>query len=130
MASTSKRRFQFSIQTILIATLAFALGFAARNMISGLEPWAVRATLPSSAGPIAPGDWIYIESDMHPEYGRRVRVLSDGTITLKGVGTINVSGQNITQMQDTVRNEYKKHFADSTYRSFELFRADVSEPLN
>ena len=103
----SNRRFQFNIQTLLIAALAFALGMIARNVASGLRPLAIRATMPTSKTPVQSGDWIAIESTSHPEYNQRVRVLADERISLKGIGSMRVGGQTTTQIEGRVKDRYR-----------------------
>lgn len=127
---SSQPRFQFNIQTALIAMFAFALGLAARNIASGLHPLTLQLVLPSSTTPIAAGDSLIIECDLYPKINRRVRVLADGTIALKHVGVVNVSGQTTTEIEALVQDRYKKYFGDSRYKSIQLFRADSSVPID
>ena len=117
------RRFQFNIQTLLIAALAFALGMIASNIASGLHPFAIRASMPSSTTPVQPGDWIAIESTSHPEYSQRVRVLADDTIAVKGIGTIRVGGQTINQIEGRIKDRYRTLLQESSV--FEVFRGDA-----
>ena len=117
------------MQSLIIATTAFALGFGARNIASGLHPLAMNLLLPASTSPVNPGEFLIVECGLRPEYGRRVRVLADGTIALKSVGTIDISGQDIAEIEKTVKAAYKKHFKDSTSSSIEVFRGDASQPL-
>ena len=117
------RRFQFHLQTLLIATLAFALGMIARNIASGLHPLAIRASMPSSTTPVQPGDWIAIESTSHPEYNQRVRVLADDAITVKGIGTLRVRAQTINQIEGRIKDRYRTLLQESSV--FEVFRGDA-----
>ena len=117
--------FQFKIQTLLIATFAFALGMVAKNIISGLHPFAAQVFIPSSTTKLKAGDWIAIECDKLPELTQRVRVLSDMTVTLKGIGEVHVGGQNIVEAESNIKFHYEQRFSgDSRWKSIEVFRGD------
>ena len=117
--------FQFKIQTLLIATFAFALGMVAKNMVSGLHPFAAQVFVPSSTTKLKAGDWIAIECDKLPELSQRARVLSDMKVTLKGIGEVHVGGQDILQAESNIKWHYEKQFGgDSRWKSIEVFRGD------
>ncbi len=117
------RRFQFNIQTLLIAAFAFALGMVAKDVASGLQRFASRGLRPASTTPVQSGDWLAIESISHPEYNQRVKVLADDTVTIKGIGTINVGGRTPQQVEGQVKLRYRTLLQESSV--FEVFRGDA-----
>jgi protein involved in polysaccharide export with SLBB domain len=96
----------------------------AKNIVTGLHPLAIRISVPSSTTPIGPGDWIAVECPDRPEYSQRVRVLSDETISLKGIGTIDVAGQDIAKVEASLKAHYRKMFKTSAFQSLQVFRGD------
>lgn len=117
---------QFSIRTLLLIVLAFACGFGLRNVISGLQPWAIQASLPASTSPVAPGDTLIVESSTMPEINRRVTVLADGVITMPLIGTVQVSGQNQAAIEQTLTQAYAKYYKNP---GIQVYRGGASEPL-
>jgi protein involved in polysaccharide export with SLBB domain len=124
----SRRRFpiQFSLKALLLVMFGFALGFGARNLISGLHPLAMRLAPPSSTTPIAPRDSLLVESVVASSLNRRVTVLANGTVSLPFVGTVSVSGQNIAAVEKTLTNSYSRYFSRP---AIQVYRASTSEPL-
>ena len=122
----AKPRFQLSLQTLFLLILAFALGFAARNLASGLHPFAMKLVLPSSTTPIVAGDELIIESLTDSTIERRVVVLSDGTIKLPSVGTINVAGQDVASIEKIIATAYAKFY---TNPAIQVYRADATQSI-
>ena len=125
--SDRRFRFQFSLRMLLAVIFAFALGFAARNLASGLHPLAMQLSLPSSTTPVRPGDSLIVECLVEDSLSRRVTVLADNTITLPYVGTVNVAGQNPDAIARTLTTSYQQYLSNPT---IQVYRADVSEPLD
>ena len=111
---------------MFLLILAFALGFAARNLASGLHPFAMKLVLPSSTTPIAIGDELIVESLTDSSIDRRVVVLSDGTIKLPNAGTIKVAGQDVAAIEKTLAMAYAPFFKNL---GIQVYRADASQSI-
>jgi protein involved in polysaccharide export with SLBB domain len=121
-----KPRFQISLQTMFLLVLAFAIGFTARNLASGLHPFAMRLVLPSSTTPIVIGDELIVESLTDSSIDRRVVVLSDGTIKLPSAGTIKVAGQDVAAIEKTLTTAYASYYKNPV---IQVYRADASQSI-
>lgn len=124
--SDTGNRLQFSLRSLLVFAFAFALGFACRNLASGLHPLTMSLILPSSNSPVQPGDVLLVESSAHPDsINRRVTVLADGVITLPAIGNIPVSGQALPAVEQALTKAYLQFY---TNPGIQVYRADVSAP--
>lgn len=124
--SDTNQRFQFSLRSILLFAFAFALGFACKNLASGLQPFAMSLVLPSSNSPVQPGDVLLVESNVDPGgINRRVTVLADGIVTLPQVGDVSVAGTSLAAVEQSLTKEYQKFYANP---GIQVYRADASVP--
>jgi polysaccharide biosynthesis/export protein len=62
---------------------------------------------------IAPGDSFDVNFELSPEFNQTaVAVQPDGFVTLRGVGDVNVQGQTVPQLTETLRGVYGKFLND------------------
>ena len=57
---------------------------------------------------IEPGDALDVSFELNPEFNQTVSVQPDGFISLRGVGDIEVSGQTVPELTETIKNAYSK----------------------
>ncbi|WP_425397516.1 polysaccharide biosynthesis/export family protein [Aeoliella sp.] len=117
----SKFRFRFSLRTLLIAMVAFVIGFATRNVVEGLRPFAMQFSIPASTTPVAPGETLIVELGGAPDLSRTVTVQADSTIKLPLVGTVDVAEQDVSQVEATLNKEYGKFYVTP---GVEVFREE------
>ena len=120
-------RIQFSLRTFLVAGVAFTLGFAVRNVVTGLHPLSMKFALPSSTTAVAPGDSLIVECLADGSINRRVTILADSTVHLPAVGTVNLSGMDISAVEKTLNASYAKFYR---VPGIQVYRAEFTEPLN
>ena len=60
---------------------------------------------------LRPGDIFDLQFEFSPEYNQTVSVQPDGFVTLRGVGDIHVSGKNVPELTDTLKQAYGKFLA-------------------
>ena len=119
-------QFQFSLRSIFLFAFAFALGFACKNLASGLHPFAMTLVLPSSNSPVQPGDVLLVESMVDPDsINRRVTVLADGIVTLPKIGDVSVAGNSLSVVEKSLTKAYRQYYADP---GIQVYRADASVP--
>lgn len=126
-SNEARWRFQFSLRTLFVFIFAFALGFVARNVVTGLQPFAMGLALPSANSPVEPGDVLLVESAGNPDLNRRVTVLADGTVSLPLLGSVAIGGQDTAGVEKTLTGGYAQYFARP---QIQVYRADVSEPMS
>ena len=56
------------------------------------------------------GDEIRVESFTDPELNRSLLIQPDGTITLRLLGQVHATGRTVTQLRDTLDEQYKKYY--------------------
>lgn len=122
----SKSQKQISVRTLFLIVSAFAVGFVSRNLATGLHPFAMQLVLPSSTTPVQTGDTLIVESITDPSINRKVVVLTDGTIKLPHVGSIDVRGQDVTTIEKTLTTSYSKAIRNP---AIQVYRADASQPF-
>jgi len=61
---------------------------------------------------IASGDSFDVNFELSPEFNQTVTVQPDGFVTLRGVGDINVSGQTVPELSETLKQAYSKILND------------------
>lgn len=62
---------------------------------------------------IAPGDSFDVNFELSPEFNQTaVAVQPDGFVTLRGVGDVNVQGQTVPELTETLRGVYGKFLND------------------
>jgi polysaccharide export outer membrane protein len=61
---------------------------------------------------IGSGDSFDVSFELSPEFNQTVTVQPDGFITLRGVGDVNVAGQNVPELTQTLKNAYSKILND------------------
>jgi polysaccharide export outer membrane protein len=54
------------------------------------------------------GDSLDVSFELNPEFNQTVSVQPDGFISLRGVGDIEVSGQTVPELTETIKNAYSK----------------------
>jgi protein involved in polysaccharide export with SLBB domain len=120
------KRFQFSLRTMFVAMIAFAIGFAARNIATGVHPFTMSLFMPSSTTPVVPGDSLIVECMSNPSINRRITVLADETVTLPYVGVVSVSKQDTATIEKTLNTSYRRYIKQP---DIQVYRADASQPL-
>jgi polysaccharide export outer membrane protein len=116
-----------AIQVMLMSLAVIACSAVASSAQSAAAvppPEAgVPATLPTStAAPklqtryprykIGSGDSFDVNFELSPEFNQTVTVQPDGFITLRGVGDINVAGQTVPELSQTLKQAYVKILND------------------
>jgi polysaccharide export outer membrane protein len=61
---------------------------------------------------IGSGDSFDVSFELSPEFNQTVTVQPDGFITLRGVGDVNVAGQNVPELTQTLKTAYGKILND------------------
>lgn len=61
---------------------------------------------------IGSGDSFDVSFELSPEFNQTVTVQPDGFITLRGVGDVNVAGQTVPQLTQTLKTAYSKILND------------------
>ena len=61
---------------------------------------------------IGSGDSFDVSFELSPEFNQTVTVQPDGFITLRGVGDVNVAGQNVPELTQTLKKAYSKILND------------------
>ena len=61
---------------------------------------------------IGAGDTFDVSFELSPEFNQTVTVQPDGFVTLKSVGDVQVAGQNVPQLSQTLRQAYSKILND------------------
>ena len=57
---------------------------------------------------IEPGDSMDVSFELNPEFNQTVSVQPDGFISMRGVGDLEVSGQTVPEVTETIKNSYGK----------------------
>ena len=118
---------QFSVSTTLLLTMAFALGFVSKNLVSGLRPFAMELVLPSATSPVSAGDYLTIESYSDPSFNRRVKVLSDSTIRLPQIGDLDCSGMSLDDIEKAILKKLGKSTKKANFFHIAVFRSEAYE---
>ena len=118
MNTQSPKRLQLSLRTLLLLVAAFAFGFVSRNLADGLHPFYVGLTLPASTSPVRIGEVLTIDCLADDSIDRDVTVLSDRTIIMPLVGTIDVDNQSTAQIEATLNKSFAKFFAKPEFQVF------------
>jgi polysaccharide biosynthesis/export protein len=61
---------------------------------------------------LEPGDVFDISFELNPEFNQTVTVQPDGFITLRGIGDVQVKGQTVPELSQTLRSDYSKILND------------------
>jgi polysaccharide export outer membrane protein len=61
---------------------------------------------------IEAGDAFEISFELNPEFNQTVTVQPDGFITLRGIGDVQVKGQTVPELTETLRGDYNKILND------------------
>ena len=112
----------FQLKTRIAAALLFSLASAlcsAQQVVSENVPAKTAAdTAPQlqtrdTRYKIAPGDSFDLNFELSPEFNQTaVAVQPDGFVTLRGVGDLNVQGQTVPELTQTLRGAYSKILND------------------
>ncbi|HTW57365.1 MAG TPA: polysaccharide biosynthesis/export family protein [Terriglobales bacterium] len=57
---------------------------------------------------LEPGDVFDLSFELNPEFNQTVTVQPDGFITLRGIGDVQVKGQTVPELTETLRTDYSK----------------------
>ena len=110
---------------VLIALMAAAASVAAQTSPSIATNGAVADANNSAPGGSSPqfgtryprykigsGDSFDVSFELSPEFNQTVTVQPDGFITLRGVGDVNVAGQTVPELTQTLKTAYSKILND------------------
>lgn len=61
---------------------------------------------------LEPGDVFDLSFELNPEFNQTVTVQPDGYITLRGIGDVQVKGQTVPELTETLRKDYSKILND------------------
>lgn len=114
------------IQLMLILAVVFCSAAVARAQTDTANAGPVAgdstAATASSTAPklqtryprykIGSGDSFDVNFELSPEFNQTVTVQPDGFITLKGVGDVNVAGQTVPELSQTLKQAYSKILND------------------
>jgi protein involved in polysaccharide export with SLBB domain len=103
-----------SILAFVVVTFSLAAGQA--EIASGGTQPATGAVLSTAKTfqerypryKLEPGDAFDVSFELNPEFNQSVVVQPDGFITLRGASDIQVAGQTIPELTNTLRNVYDK----------------------
>ncbi|MGA8428277.1 MAG: polysaccharide biosynthesis/export family protein [Candidatus Sulfotelmatobacter sp.] len=106
------------IAAILLVSLASALCSAQQVVSENVPAKTATDTAPQlqtrdTRYKIAPGDSFDLNFELSPEFNQTaVAVQPDGFVTLRGVGDLNVQGQTVPELTQTLRGAYNKILND------------------
>lgn len=61
---------------------------------------------------LAAADVFDVSFELNPEFNQTVTVQPDGYVTLRGIGDVQVQGQTVPELTDTIRSSYAKILND------------------
>jgi len=116
---------QIQVVLVLLGVILCSTAFlSAQTTASATAPetGATPATATTTAPPqlqtryprykIGSGDSFDVNFELSPEFNQTVTVQPDGFITLRGVGDINVAGQTVPELAQTLKTAYSKILND------------------
>ena len=116
---------KFPVRILLVLLAAAVCGGAQTNSpapANGPEAEAGHSAAPAQITPqlqtryprykIGSGDSFDVSFELSPEFNQTVTVQPDGFITLRGVGDVNVAGQNVPELTQTLKKAYAKILND------------------
>jgi polysaccharide biosynthesis/export protein len=98
----------------------FASASNAPDTASTAKPASANASATTGSGfserhpryKIAAGDAFDVSFELNPEFNQTVTVQPDGFVTLRGVGDVQVQGQTVPELTETIRGAYGKILND------------------